>query len=116
MKTEHTQGTWNLIDCHDDTRTVDIKAGNKNIATVYAYNKGKIAIDFHEQQANAKLIAAAPSMLKSLLKLRRETEYLLNELATNKYLTEVEQIVLCKNFLGATSELATDEINQAINP
>ena len=60
MENKHTAGQWEVKDCHDDTRTAEIKSDGKNIATVWAYNGGSKVIDFNEQQANAKLIAASP--------------------------------------------------------
>jgi len=105
METKHTQGTW-----HSHDGQIYPEQTGQTICLIPYYDK-----DNEEQQANAKLIAAAPNMLESLSKLRREAEYLLNELSTNKYLTEAEQLVFCKNFSGATSELATDAINKATN-
>lgn len=66
----YTPTPWEVKDCHDDTRTAEIKSGNKNIATVWAYNNGKQQIDFNEQSANATLIAAAPSLYEENIKLR----------------------------------------------
>ena len=70
----YTPAPWQVKDCHDDTRTAEIKSGNKNIATVWAYNNGKQQIDFNEQSANAELIAAAPSLYEEKIKLREQLE------------------------------------------
>ena len=66
METKFTKGEWRIKTNHDDTRTVDVMAGEANIATFWSYNKGRQVIDFAEQESNAKICAAAPELLEAL--------------------------------------------------
>ncbi len=53
MKTKHTKGEWKVVGKW-------IKSGNKIIATLWAKKNPK------QEQANARLIAAAPDLLRAL--------------------------------------------------
>lgn len=66
MSTKHTKGPWRTIDVRDSTHVYDITTDGKSIATIWQYNKGQKVIDAFEQQANARLIAAAPELLEAL--------------------------------------------------
>jgi hypothetical protein len=61
MKNKHTQGEWEVFiqpAPHGTVRTINV--GNKRIATL------EQMIGIYESEANAKLIAAAPKMLRLL--------------------------------------------------
>jgi len=68
MSAKHTTGPWNLL---DDTR-VGNSAEVKTICT--AYSHAGWGMNKEEAKANAKLIAAAPDLLKYLKKLVEEIE------------------------------------------
>ena len=71
MKAQHTPGPWEVLGAHIVTSYQDERSEHKNkrayiCKTTYA-NDGTMD---DEQQANARLIAAAPSMFEALTTIR----------------------------------------------
>jgi hypothetical protein len=83
METKHTQGTW-----HSHDGQIYPEQTGKTICLIPYYDK-----DNEEQQANAKLIAAAPNLLQAL---------------------EISRLCLL-NPAKPITENEMDEINEAIN-
>jgi len=83
MNTQHTAGQWQLGDNMTTEQISVLSSTGKNIAYLnYAKNRG--ANDYEQQQANAKLIAAAPDMLEAL-------KYCIDALQGMGYNSEVYQ-------------------------
>lgn len=81
-------------------------------AIIIEEQTGKTVALCYQDDEQANLIASALEMYNALQKLRSEAESLLNQ-QTYIHMTEADFIQLCKNFLGATSELCTDTLNKA---
>lgn len=62
MTTQHTPGPWHVDECDTDARTYIQSEGDNEIANI---QWGALKPDQWEQ-ANARLIAAAPTMLDAL--------------------------------------------------
>jgi hypothetical protein len=108
MEAKHTKGQWQAQTTKPFiAKVVAFRNGDKLEITQSATN-----LSDEEAAANANLIASAPEMYNALQKLRSEAESLLNQ-QTDIHMTEADFIQLCKNFLGATSELCTDTLNKA---
>lgn len=60
METKHTKGDWNVSKTVNDY-AIHTEGSPKDLALVYEYSRG---IPKEEAEANAKLIAAAPDLLK----------------------------------------------------
>jgi hypothetical protein len=63
METKHTPGPWNLIEKGDANMYGMVTVGNKWVISFQ--QNGELMTD--TQMANAKLIAAAPDLLKALV-------------------------------------------------
>jgi hypothetical protein len=61
MKTKHTPGPYNVVPTLDNC--LFIAAGNKDICMIQTEDGGELT---EEDQANAKLFAAAPELLEAL--------------------------------------------------
>ncbi|PCJ57915.1 MAG: hypothetical protein COA65_08630 [Rhodospirillaceae bacterium] len=64
MKTKHTEGKWGIVDRSGKiiiATNADDPAKQNNITSLYGYAEDE------EVKANAKLMAAAPEMLKTLI-------------------------------------------------
>lgn len=61
--TAHTRGDWRVLDDGTNAQIVSDDAGNFAIAMVYS--GGSKYPHNHEERANARLIAAAPDLLKA---------------------------------------------------
>lgn len=70
MSTDHTIGPWSVVqnlDTSDGANAAAIYSGARTyVADVYRGYVGSEAIGRDEQQANARLIAAAPDLLEAL--------------------------------------------------
>jgi len=62
METKHTKGEWYV----NPRASLNVKCGEKTIASCSSSQSGE---NLEEEQANAKLIAAAPELLEALIKL-----------------------------------------------
>lgn len=101
MENKITGGEWNA----KDGQICSLQTG-KTLALIPYWDNEP------EQEANAQLIAASPTMLNALLEIRRQGEYIFTEYATNKHLTEAEQLQMFKQYIGAAMDTATEAINQ----
>lgn len=68
METKHTKGEWIIKDEHYSIESTIISDNGERIAVAKSYPKSANLNDVSESEriANAKLIAAAPEMLKAL--------------------------------------------------
>ena len=104
---KHTKGKWEIIpdeECSNKyqagklTRRFDIRNDNFLIATVWAedeFRNKKTPVQM-EQEANARLIAAAPDLLVALRNLTLYTTDLLYRLDNHVNLGDVEEIQQAK--------------------
>lgn len=73
MKTNHTKGKWNLSKKAGTNNMCRIKDGsNKIIADAYCFSE---RIPSETAEANAKLIAAAQTLLETLIGIRSQINY-----------------------------------------
>ena len=88
METKFTKGEW-LIDCTDDSielypNHLPIVNGVGNIICLIGHDLLDFNVD--EYAANAKLIASAPNLLKSLVCLVKENHNLINYVVDQGYI------------------------------
>lgn len=85
MKTQHTPGPWKLLTEGDEdtfiVRTIVIEGKSRNLSEVAFITTGSMSDDVEE--ANAKLIAAAPELLTSLDLMIRIAEYGVESCSSN---------------------------------
>jgi hypothetical protein len=76
METKHTSGPWEIVTDHDILKGPAIMNGRKVIAQIPDWRGDSFdTLETEEMQANQKLIASAPDLLKALQELAHEVQY-----------------------------------------
>ena len=66
MNTKHTSGEWTATESNSDNTAIGIKSEKSLVATVWISKFYNDVPNKKEAEANAKLIASAPELLKEL--------------------------------------------------
>lgn len=99
----HTKGEWKVKE-RTGPFAVDILANNKRVCEVKSFGVGFNDPIEEEADANAKLIAAAPELLKALVDANNELKNMHN------YVSKVRNQIL-DNDIDCVSHIGIDEID-----